>query len=188
MNARFELKMDRATFDRWVQDQEGRYEWKQGAVIDMNDVTRGHRRLVANFLRALSTRLDLDRWDVGASDFGVEADDWVRFPDLIVEPMDMELKGRRAKQPVVLVEVLSPSSKTRELIEKPNEYLTFESLEAYVVASQDEPKVWVWQRSGEDRQFPDEAIEISELSASLEIQFLGISVPLTELYRAMGQS
>jgi len=61
MNAPFDLRMDKASFCRWVERQEGKYEWKRGRVVQMTSVTKAHARIVANLIRVLSARLDLDR-------------------------------------------------------------------------------------------------------------------------------
>jgi Uma2 family endonuclease len=69
--------------------------------------------------------------------------------------------------PVLLIEVLSPSSIAIDLKEKAAEYRQLASLDAYLVFSQDEPKAWVWERSQgafplapEERQGSDKVIDI----------------------------
>ena len=73
----FDLHLDKAAFKRWLRDQKRKYEWKDGRVVQMANVTRGHSRVVANMLRAMSLRVDGDTWAVVASDFGVENEAFV---------------------------------------------------------------------------------------------------------------
>lgn len=101
--------------------------------------------------------------------------------------------GRRAEAPVLLIEVLSPTVTGIDLTEKPAEYTSFNSLEVYIVASQDEPICWVWQRSGSKagdsappRAFPPRPAELAGRDQALEIPALGISLPLAEIYRRIG--
>ena len=185
MNAPFSQGMDKAAFNRWVERQERKYEWKDGRVVQMPNVTKAHARIVANFLFAIGGTLDRDKWSVTASDLGVEGEKWVRYPDVIVEPMDADDKSRRAERAVLLVEVLSPSSVGTDFSEQLDEYTSFGPLEAYIVASQEEPIVWVWQRDGASRAFPKKPEEIAGRQASVTLRALGVSLPLAELYRGI---
>ena len=185
MNAPLDLRVDQATFNSWLLDQKRRYEWKDGRVVQMNNVTRGHSRIVANILRAMSTRLDVDKWAVVASDFGVEKiDSFTRFPDVLVEPEDAgDFGSRRADKAIILFEVLSPASVDTDMIEKPAEYMTFATLEAYVVASQDAAICWVWQRDPATRQFPAKPEKFAGRDQSIAFSARGIALPLAEVYR-----
>jgi Uma2 family endonuclease len=184
MNAPTDLRLDKATFDRWLLDQERKYEWKDGRVVQMNNVTRGHARVVANILRALSTRLDPDAWAVVASDFGVEKDTFVRFPDVLVEPESAgPLALRRSESAILLFEVLSPSSVDTDMLEKPAEYRALDSLEAYVVASQDAAICWLWERDPVTGAFPAMPVRIAGRDQSIPLAKRGIAVPLAEIYR-----
>ncbi len=187
MNAPLNLRLDKASFTSWLDRQDRKYEWKEGRVVQMSHVTKAHARIVSNILRAFSARLDLDRWAVTASDLGVEDTDWLRFPDVIVEPMDTDDKARRAQHPAIIVEVLSPSSIGIDMTEKPEEYATIATLSAYIVASQDEPILWLWQRNPVG-QFPTKPVEINERDQSLTLTFENLNVPLAEIYRGVAQT
>lgn len=188
MNAPLNLRLDKASFTAWLDRQDRKYEWKEGRVVQMSNVTKAHARLVSNVLRAFSARLDLDMWAVTASDLGVEDTGWLRFPDVIVEPMDGDDKARRAQQAAVIVEVLSPSSVGIDMTEKPEEYATIATLNAYVVASQDEPILWLWQRDPQTGHFPAKPIEINGREQTLTLTFGSLSIPLAEIYRGIAQN
>ena len=184
MNAPFDLHLDKAAFNRWLLKQERKYEWKEGRVVQMTNVTRGHSRVVANILRAMSARLDADAWAVVASDFGVEKEAFVRFPDILIEPENAgDFKSRRSENAVLLFEVLSPSSVDTDMIEKPAEYMSFNSLEAYVVASQDAALCWLWQRDPLTRAFPAKPERIAGRDQSIAFQKLSVALPLAEISR-----
>jgi hypothetical protein len=63
------------------------------------------------------------------------------------------------------------------------EYTSLPSLEAYIVASQDEPLCRVWQRHGEERDFPQEPHVIKGGEAVIALPALAISLPLSVIYR-----
>ena len=183
MNAPFDLRLDKAAFKRWSRDQERKYEWKDGRVVQMSNVTRGHASIAMNIAMALGARLDRDAWRIVASDFGVENATFLRFPDVLVEPMGGDLAGRRSENAVVLFEVLSPSSVDIDMIEKPAEYMTFATLEAYVVASQDAALCWIWQRDPATRAFPAKPERIAGREQAIPFKKLAIDLPLAEIYR-----
>jgi len=177
--------VDKATFCRWIERQERKYEWKEGRIVQMTNVTRAHGKIVTNFIMTLGSRLDQDQWSVMAVDFGVETDDAIRYPDIVVEPEILDdPKGRRAESPIILVEVLSPSSGARDFVEKRDEYQTFPTLEAYIIASQDEAICWLWERRP-DGTFPACPEEVAGREVSIELTARAIALPLAEIYRGI---
>ena len=183
MKAPFDLRLDQTAFNRWLLKQERKYEWKDGRIVQMNDATRGHASIVSNILYELRSRLDRAQWRVVASDFGVEDETFTRFPDVLVEPLSGDMKSRRSDGAIILFEVLSPSSVDTDLVEKPEEYMSFDSLEAYVVASQDAAICWVWQRDQTTRAFPAKPLKLVGREQSIAFQARGITLPLAEIYR-----
>ena len=178
---------DKRSFLHWVQKQEGgRYEFKDGRVLRHAQSTRRHAYILTDFLLAFSSCLDRSSWDIVVAQFAVEIGEDVRFPDVLVERSGGDGYAISTTTPVVLVEVLSPSSVSRDLNLKLAEYTRLASLEAYIVASQDEPIVWVWQRDRESRIFPAKPLEIKGKEHAINLVALAITLPLTDLYRAIG--
>ena len=179
------LPRDKQAFLHWVQDREGRFEFKNGQVVMHAGSTRRHSWLTIAFTTALMNRLDGTLWTVGACDIAVEIGEDIRYPDVIVERRVDDGSSVSTTAPILLVEVLSPSSVGRDLTEKFSEYTSLASLEAYIVASQEEPIVWIWQRSTTGRTFPKTPTEIGGRDKIIELQAFGISLPLAEIYRAI---
>lgn len=190
MNAQTELPMTKAEFNRWLLDLERssdrsrphRYEWVEGRVMQMVNTTRDHGRVVLNILQALVARLDPSTWEAFVLEFGVEMAGSLRYPDVVVEPAGGDGHGRWAERPIILVEVLSGSSAKTDLIDKVAEYTSLPSLEAYVVASQDEAVCWHWQRQA-DGSFLAKPAEARGRDVSLPLTARGIELPLSEIYR-----
>ena len=183
MNAPFDLRLDQAAFNRWLLKQERKYEWKEGRVVQMERVTRAHARIVSNILLALGDRLDREAWSLLASGLRIQDETFVRFPDAFVEPAGGDLASCHCEHAVLLFEVLSPSSVDTDLIEKPQEYISFATLEAYVVASQDAAICWVWQRDPATGRFPAKPEKIVGRDQSISLLARGIALPLAEIYR-----
>jgi Uma2 family endonuclease len=148
--------------------------------------SRQHAALVGRFVLALGSRLDPDIWTVCPTEFAVEIGADIRYPDVLVERVHADRGALSTDDPVVLVEVLSPSSVGTDMTAKLAEYTSLASLEAYIVASQDEPICWVWQRSGERRSFPQKPEEIAGRNTMIEIAALGLSLPMGVIYHGIG--
>ena len=185
--APYRARLDKASFFAWLQGQEGgRYELKDGEIIMHAGSSRRHAKLASGFVTALSTRLDLNIWLVTAADYAVEIGADIRYPDILVA-RDTDAAELSTSAPVLLVEILSPSSVARDMNVKLAEYTSLASLECYIVASQDEPIVWVWLRDADTREFPTLATEIAGANAKLEIPSLALALPLAEIYRGIAK-
>jgi Uma2 family endonuclease len=185
--ATYSAHMDKAAFFAWLRTREGgRYELKNGEIIVHAGSTIRHARLSAKFVVALANRLDADAWAVATSDAAIQIGEDIRYPDVVVERLVNDGSTPSTKTPTLLIEVLSPSSVGRDMREKLAEYVSLPSLEAYIVASQDEPIVWIWQRDASTRGFAAEPTEIAGREREITLDALGISLPLAEIYRGLG--
>jgi len=186
MNVQTNLRMDKTTFLAWVQERDERYELDEGAVVMMTGGTRGHALMIRRLAAALERRPDATRWSTLTSDFGVDlGPKTVRYPDLVVDVAGGPLQDLTATAPVLIAEVISPSSATDDLGDKAAEYLRLPSLAAYLVLAQDEPKAWVWVR-GESGFSPGPRV-IGE-DGTIVIPSLRIELPMTEIYGTGGIS
>jgi Uma2 family endonuclease len=183
MNIAYPRSMDAAAFLSWTEGREGRYELTRGRVMMMTGGSRAHALIVRRFANAIDRRLDVARWTVLTSDFAVKVGpDTVRYPDVVVDVASGALSDLSATAPVLIVEVLSPSSVTNDLGDKAAEYLRLATVTAYVVLSQDEPKAWLWDRH--ESGFPAGA-EVITSEGVIRIPTLSIELPLIELYRGL---
>ncbi len=177
------VTMTKEAFLAWVERREERYEYAGGRVIMMVHVTLNHAIVASNLIVALKTRLRAEDYNVVAAEFAVDVGESVRFPDVLVQRAQADGKALESEEPIVIVEVLSPGSLHLDFGDKPREYLSLPSLDTYVVASSDEPRLWVWQRA--DGQFPPEPEMIAGNDKLLLLPKLAIEIPLPEIYRGV---
>lgn len=189
MDTPLDTRLDKKAFYDWLDQQEGgHYELEDGKIV-MIMVSRGHARIVTNFITTLRDLLDRNAWNVMAAEFAVEIGEQVRFPDVIVEPTGGDDKALKCEAAKLLVEVLSPSSVGRDFNLKLAEYRTLDTLDAYIIASQDEPICWLWHRAPDAaglRTFPEHPEEVHGRDKKIELPTFGIALPLAELYRGIG--
>lgn len=185
MNERVEITLDKATFLDWVQHQEGRYELVRGRVVMQQGGTRGHAYVAARITGLLMQRVDGSRWSVVAGDLAIDVGPSLRYPEILVECSSTDRRALSTEEPLVLVEVLSPSSIATDFGERANEYLALASLEAYVIAAQDAAHVWVWTRetaADGSRLFPTKPRLLDTRKATLAIPAVGFACTVAEIY------
>ncbi len=184
MNVQPHLPMDNATFLNWVQGREGRFELAGGYVVMMTGGTARHGLLVGNLFELLRARLDRKQWNV-FSDFGIDVrPGTLRYPDIVVDRYGVKGDALIAKAPVVVAEVLSPSTMKIDLGDKASEYLQLPTLASYLVFAQDEVKAWAYYRSSAD-QFPPGPQVFAGADASIAIPALSIDLSLSDVYRGI---
>ena len=171
-------------FLRWAAGREGRFEFARGRIMMMVGASRNHANLSAGWLTALAARLDPAQWSVSSAELAVRIGDAVRYPDVLVEPAGGDGAALYTDQPALIVEVLSPSSLALDFTTKAREYTSLPSLRLYVVASADEPRLWLWRR-GADGAFPLDPEEIAGADAVLAIPEFAADLPLAETYRGV---
>jgi Uma2 family endonuclease len=173
------VHLDKQAFLAWVQGREERYELVGGHVVMMTGASRNHGRIVSNLVFALRSQLN-PQWEIIA-DFGLDSGPkTLRYPDIVVDRADSDGADYTANAPVLLIEVLSPSSETLDLEDKAAEYLRLSNLAAYIVFAQREPKAWIWLR--EAGHFEKTPREIADLNKTIRIAALDIDLALTAVY------
>src|SRR5262249_29739347 len=181
MNVQLNLRMDKPSFLTWVQEREGRYELERGRVMMTTGGSRRHGIVTRGLAAALEKCLDGDQWTVLTSDFGVDLGaDTVRYPDVVVDVASGAPEDLTASSPVLVAEVLSPSSATYDLGDKAADYLKSTTLVAYLVLAQDEAKAWVWVRGASG--FSPGPTVITGPTATTRVATFGVDIALAEIY------
>jgi Uma2 family endonuclease len=180
MNIQPDLRMDKTAFLAWQQTNEGRYEFAGGHVVMMTGVSKAHIRIVRNLVSALGSLLDPKKWEP-FGELGLDAGpETLRYPDVVVDRAGGSDGEYIAEAPVLLVEVLSPSTAAVDLGDKLAEYRQIPSVLAYIIFSQREARAWVWVRSAD--QFAVKPEVVVGLEASVPVEPLQIELPMSDVY------
>lgn len=104
-------------------------------------------------------------------------------PDVMVLPRQVgrDRARRDTTDAIVLFEIMSPSTAGRDLKWKRTAYTSQPSLTHYVIVAQDAVDVVVFAR---DAGFEERRLHA--IDATLELPSLGVSLPLSEIYRDTG--
>jgi Uma2 family endonuclease len=179
MNVVLPLLMDKSAFLAWAREREGRYELVGGRVVVMAGASRHHAIIVGNLYSITRAQIDSTRWTVLA-DFGLDGGpETLRYPDIMIDEVNAA-NAYAAAAPVLVAEVLSPSTPEIDLGDKTSEYLALPSLRTYLVLAQSEPKVWIWRR--QDDRFPSSPRIITGLDKVIRIAELNLALPLGAIY------
>jgi Uma2 family endonuclease len=167
-------------FRAWVHGQEGRYEFVDGRITAMAGASRNHNDIQVNLIGEVRGRLRHGPCRVNGPDLLVKTaanGQRGRFPDASVT-CEREDDPYLVTKPVVLFEILSPDSETRDRGEKWQEYQTLPSLQHYVLIAQEEMRVEHYRRIETGWHYQD----IRGGEASLHLDPPGVELRLAELY------
>jgi Uma2 family endonuclease len=105
----------------------------------------------------------------------------IRYADIVVDQYGAKGDALTAKAPMLVAEVLSPSTMKIDLGDKAADYLQLSSLATYLVFAQDEVKAWVYNRSDQKQFAPGPQVLLGG-DASISIPALSIDLPLIDIY------
>ena len=160
-------------------------EYIDGWIRSMTGATNRHSRVSINSLVLLANQLKGKRCQPFHCDTKVriDRDDRKRFyyPDVQVVCQSNDPLSVFQDQPVLIIEVLSPSTRRYDLDEKMAAYLTIPSLECYIALEQHQPIAIVMRRSngGFLRQ------TIQGIDQTIDLPFLGCSLPMRDIYEGI---
>ncbi|HOW49606.1 MAG TPA: Uma2 family endonuclease [Rubrivivax sp.] len=164
----------------WENEQPTRHEYHRGSVLPMADVRRIEGCVVVNLARRLGTILADSGCQVFATSMKVQiADDTILYPDIFVTCDKADLATDMIfRAPVLVIEVLSPSTQAYDRSRKFALYRRLESLKEYVLVDPDTRRVEALRRSADGQWvFHD----MSEDDA-LALPCLGFAVPLAQVF------
>ncbi len=140
-------RMSLAEYLAWEAHEAGRNEFWRGDVFAMVGGTRGHGRVVANPLRDLGNHLDDTPCQAFSENMKDQVgDEAVLYPDVFVT-CDRQFDAKQAvfTAPVLVVEVLFPSTQGYDRSQKFAIYRRLESLREYALIDPDTRRVEVYR-------------------------------------------
>ena len=165
----------------WVEAQEGRWEFDRPGPVALPGDTNAHGIITGNIYVGLRQRLRASPCrPMTASAGGVATiEQCVRFPDIVVTCAPVLGTDRLIPSPIVLFEVVGPSTHGLDHVTKVREYQAIPSLRCYVLVEQSWPALRVLRRDGEGSwEQPQQPITDGELN----LPWIRVSLSLAEIY------
>ena len=156
-----------------------------GELIEVAGASLEHNIICGNLIIALGNALEAANCSVMPSDMKVfVSQNVVYYPDIVVfcaEPM--VTPSEALQNPVLIVEILSPSTAAFDRGDKFRQYRTIASLRHYLLLEQDRPIIEHYER--DDAGVWMLRGEYDALEQNLELTVSGhkIFVPITRIYR-----
>jgi Uma2 family endonuclease len=171
------LQMERASLTK--------HEYYQGEIFDMAGTSDPHNFIFSNLFGELAYRIKGGPCRPFGSDKRVHIPENTLFtyPDISIfckNIFDLTIYEDNAIQPSVLIEILSPSTRNYDRGDKFKLYRDIPTLKEYILVDSETVGIDVW-RLNEQKHW--ELQRYKDLSSILEIQTIGFTLSLEEIYR-----
>ena len=168
----------------WERKADIKHEYLRGEIIAMSGASRSHSLIVTNISGELYIQLKRGTCEVHTNDIRVRTSPEISYfyPDVLVvcgEPRFEDNAFDTLLNPIVLVEVLSPSTEAYDRGEKFEHYQQLTSLREYILVSQDEVRVERYRRQDTEWQ----PTEFRSLADVLLLTSIDCELSLDDIYR-----
>jgi Uma2 family endonuclease len=180
MSVAMRKPMTLAEFLDWEERQEQRWEFDGFTPVAMTGGTVEQGLIQANLITALGNRLRGGPCRVLGSHVKIAVAGSIRYPDALVVCTASPRGATVITDPVVVFEVLSPSTASVDRIVKNQEYRRTPSIQRYVMLEQDRVGAMVFGRDGDDW-----VGHVLAGEAAVPLPEIGIELPLAELYEGV---
>ena len=164
-------------FLAWEREQPERHEFDGLTVTAMTGGSLDHSTIASNLQRTLSAKLRGTGCRAFRGDAKVIARGTVRYPDLSVTCSPTTGRDDVVPEPVLIIEVVSPSSERLDRGRKKLDYFGTSSVRQYAIVEQDERLVDLYTRT--------EIGWVNEIvtgDAVLQLSSVGVELSLDTIY------
>lgn len=173
--------MTREAYLQLEQTSDIKHEFYQGEIFAMSGGTFNHARISGNTFVALSARLHGKNCQPMNSDMRIHTPSGLdTYPDISVYCNQAELsdKQRTLLNPVVIVEVLSPSTRNYDRSAKFWHYRTITTLQDYLLVDSEKIFIEHFHKVADGWLFHDYA----QLSDEIKLSTITASIVLQDIY------
>ena len=185
------LPKQKYTIEEYIElekSSEERYEYFDGEVFAMAGGSLEHAIMATNISGAINNKLGEKKCRAINSDVRVKVPTALpyRYPDVTVvcgEPSTEKYLGQvMLVNALVIIEVLSPTTKDYDKDGKFLAYQSIESFQEYLLVAQDTPHVTRYVRQPDNQWL---RADIIGLESSVELKSLSVTLALGEIYQAV---
>ena len=154
-----------------------RHEFVYGKLEPMAGESKNANKIASNILRIIADILEEKFLEIYTHDVRtmVENGALYRYPDLVIAPESDDEDSHAVTQPIVIMEVASDSTETKDRGIKLREYTHIPTLLHYLIISQDQQLITLYSKKNDQWVIDfydqsDEAVELPGIGVSLSIQ------------------
>ncbi len=175
-------RMTLEEFWEWDSGDDRRYELIDGVPVAMSYPQRRHRRIVANTTRRVATALDHRPPCAAEAEAGIISptrENTFYVADLAVSCAEARPDQVETVDPILIVEVLSPTTETHDRKVKLVEYRKIPSVKEILLVDSSRLYCEVHRRLEGDQWLTELVVD---LSAEVKLESIGAALSLTEIY------
>ena len=180
MNVMTRPGMSLEEFLAWEAGQEGKWEYDGTGPVEMTGGTWAHALIQRRILAVLDRLLTDTPYLVFGSELKIQVDGRIRYPDAFVTKAGGLADSTVVHDPIVVFEVISPSTERTDHFTKNGEYAATPSIQRYVMLEQGVIGATVFARSGAEWTG-----RLLQADAVLHMPEIGTEVPLAEFYAGL---
>jgi Uma2 family endonuclease len=186
----FETGNNRISEEDYLQGElatEIRHEYVAGNVYAMSGGTLNHQRVAGNFFYLIRSQLAGKPCFPTGSGFKLRValgggEQSFYYPDGMIICVPVPSDALFTDSPSVILEVLSPTTRRNDEVQKFRDYLSIPNLSTYILAETESSFLTLHRRDGTG--FRREVL--SGPDATLDLPEVGVSLALADLYRDVG--
>lgn len=168
------------TSDRWHAEQPDRWELIEGVPVMMAPGSNNHSLIKGNIYRHLAVQLAGQPCRAFVDGPEIKADSFSAIPDVVVTCSPFGGRAGFVVDPVIVVEVLLPSTERDDIGRKWQGYSLLPSLQHYLVVAQGSRFVTLHTRAG-PASFDERVIR----EGTVELGGVGARLTLDEIYEGV---
>ena len=184
MSAIPKTKLTPTEYLEFERKSEEKHEFFNGEIFAMSGAKRNHNVIAWNIGSELHRRLKGRKCEAYPADMRVFVPQTglYTYPDLVVvcgEPQFQDDVFDTLLNPILLIEVLSDSTESYDRGKKFQHYRSIESLQEYILVSQNEARIEKYVKHGDGFWLLSEAVG---LDSEIEFSAIECRIPLREVY------
>lgn len=177
--------MTEAEYLESERDREIKHEFVDGEIVAMAGASWNHTVIVSNINTRLNVELENSACIAVTNDMKVyvASEKSFRYPNVVVvcgDPQFKEDENDILTNPIVLFEVISPSTAVIDRNDKLDEYFKINTLQAYLIVWQDEVRIDRFLRDTEKNEL--RLTQYTDLDTSIELPSLKLTLQLSQIY------
>ncbi len=153
-----------------------KHEYIDGQVYAMAGAKASHNRIVGNFYRKVGNYLEHKPCQPYVSDMQVKVGSKYFYPDVLVDCSNLSDESTFTETPILIIEVLSKSTRRTDETTKRMAYMQIETLLEYVLIEQDFVKVEVMRKNQHWQSFK------YYLSDEIHFESIDLCLKVEEIY------
>lgn len=186
MPTTLESPIKRYTADEYFELEKSsdiKHEFVNGQIIAMPGESKIANKIAGKCYIALNSLLDNTNYEVFSHDvrLQVKEKNIYRYPDVAV-CMAGDGDTHNILSPILLVEVVSPSSEITDRSAKVREYCSLPTLQYYIIVSQDDYVVELYSRADSGQWLYSFYLQLTDL---LPLPLWSIELPLQTIYNGI---